>query len=195
MRAAHRRRRRVLRADGALEAKQQFLEGPVREWLEHVPADEVVLVAGNHDQSVEAWGLPEGLRCHYLEDEGVELFGLSIWGTPWQPWFNDWAFNAPQVDGETFLASKFERIPQRTDIVVCHGPPYGYGDRNGPPWREHVGSTALTATLERVRPELMICGHIHPGYGQYRLGPTEVINAALVDDAYRLVNPVVELEL
>jgi hypothetical protein len=27
------------------------------------------------------------LRCHYLEDEGTELFGLKIWGTPWQPWF------------------------------------------------------------------------------------------------------------
>src|SRR5690348_7504930 len=46
----------------------------------------------------------------------------EIWGTPWQPWFWDWAFNAPQRDGETFLASKFEAIPAGTDIVLAHGP-------------------------------------------------------------------------
>jgi hypothetical protein len=37
--------------------------------------------------------------------------------------------------------------------------------------------------------------HIHPGYGRYRLGKTEIVNAALVDDRYRPVNPVVEIEL
>jgi hypothetical protein len=78
-----------------------------------------VLVAGNHDQSVEAWGLPDGLRCHYLQDAEVELSGLRIWGTPWQPWFYDWAFNAPRRDGELFLATKFDAIPSGIDVVVA----------------------------------------------------------------------------
>jgi hypothetical protein len=30
-------------------------------------------------------------------------------------------------------------------------------------------------------------------YGSYRLGGTEVVNASLVDDDYRAVNPVVQL--
>jgi hypothetical protein len=60
-------------------------------------------------------GMPEGLRCHYLQDEGTELFGLKLWGTPWQPWFLDWGFNAPRRDGEAFLAAKFDLIrPART---------------------------------------------------------------------------------
>ena len=79
---------------GDLAAKQSFPANDFKHWLDRVPADEVVLVAGNHDQSIEAWGVPDGLRCHYLEDAGLELFGLRIWGTPWQPWFYDWAFNA-----------------------------------------------------------------------------------------------------
>jgi metallophosphoesterase superfamily enzyme len=49
---------------GDLVAKQRFLAGEFGAWLERVPATEVVLVAGNHDQSIEKWGLPEGLCCH-----------------------------------------------------------------------------------------------------------------------------------
>ena len=114
---------------GDLAAKQAFLASDFKHWLDRVPADEIVLVAGNHDQSIEAWGVPDGLRCHYLQDAGLELFGLRIWGTPWQPWFYDWAFNAPRRNGEEFLASKFDAIPADTDIVVAHGPPRGFGDR------------------------------------------------------------------
>lgn len=49
---------------GDLHAKHAFLTGELKDWLEQVPAEEIVLVAGNHDQSIEAWGIPEGLRCH-----------------------------------------------------------------------------------------------------------------------------------
>ena len=182
---------------GDLAAKQAFLAGAFREWLDQVPAAEIVLVAGNHDQSIEAWGLPDGLRCHYLQDAGTELFGLTIWGTPWQPWFHDWAFNAPRRHGERFLASKFELIPADTDILICHGPPRGYGDHSGRRSGDqpHVGSTALTEAIERIRPRLMVCGHIHSGYGRYRLGETEIVNAAYVDNDYRPANPVVEIAL
>jgi Icc-related predicted phosphoesterase len=128
---------------GDLATKQAFLANDFKNWLERVPADEVVLVAGNHDQSIEKWGVPDGLRCHYLRDGGLELFGLRIWGTPWQPWFYDWAFNAPRRDGEEFLASKFDAIPDDTDVVVAHGPPRGFGDRTGGQGgHAHVGSTA-----------------------------------------------------
>ena len=53
----------------------------------------------------------------------------------------------------------------------------------------------MTAALEREQPRLMVCGHIHPAYGQYRLGTTEITNASLVDEDYRPVNPVVRIEL
>lgn len=121
---------------------------------------------------------------------------MKVWGTPWQPWFHDWAFSAPRRYGEAFLASKFELIPDDTDIVVCRGPPRGLGDHNeSADGQPHVGSTALTETLERIQPRLMVCGHIHSGYGRYRLGPTGVINAALVDNGYRPVNGPVMVQL
>jgi predicted phosphohydrolase len=173
---------------GDLATKHAFLEGPFTDWLARVPAREIVLVAGNHDQSIEAWGAPGGLPCHYLEDAGAELAGHRIWGTPWQPWFYDWAFNAPREDGERFLAEKFALIPAGVDVVISHGPPRGFGD-------EGVGSTALTEVIERVQPRLVVTGHIHPGFGRYRLGETEIVNAAYVDNDYQPVNALVEVEL
>ncbi len=86
--------------------------------------------------------------------------------------------------------------PRRPEAGHSTGKPPRYGDHNGQPdGQSHVGSTALTEALERVQPLLMVCGHVHSGYGRYRLGVTEVINAALVDNAYELVNPVVEITL
>ena len=41
----------------------------------------------------------------------------------------------------------------------------------------------------------MVCGHIHSGYGRYQLGATEIVNAALVDNAYEVVNIPVEITL
>jgi Icc-related predicted phosphoesterase len=177
-----------------LAAKHAFLEGPFAEWLARVPARETVLVAGNHDRSIEAWGAPE-LPCHYLQDEAIELCGLRLWGTPWQPWFFDWAFNAPREGGEAFLAERFAPIPGDTDVLICHGPPRGYGDRNPGPDQPHLGSAALLETIERVQPRLLLCGHIHSGFGRYRHGATEIVNAAYVDNDYRPVNQLVELEL
>jgi Icc-related predicted phosphoesterase len=178
---------------GDRTAKHAFLQDEFKPWLDRIPAEEVILVAGNHDQSIEAWGVPDGLRCHYLQDSGIELFGLHIWGTPWQPWFYDWAFDAPRHDGETFLAAKFDAIPSDTDIVVAHGPPRGHGDVTMA--GTHVGSTALISTLERVRPRLVVCGHIHEAYGCYQFGETQIINASLVDRSYQPANPVVAIDL
>jgi len=136
---------------------RDLLDFPLKVRLDRLSAEEIVLVAGNHDQSIEAWGMPNGLRCHYLQDDGIELFGLRLWGTPWQPWFLDWAFNAPRRNGEEFLASKFDLVPEDTDVVVGHGPPRGYGDAAlRPGGHEHVGSIAMTEALdEKIRERIL----------------------------------------
>ena len=35
-------------------------------------------------------------NCIYLQDSLVEIYGLKIYGTPWQPEFCNWAFNLPR---------------------------------------------------------------------------------------------------
>ena len=178
-------------AFGGASDKRGFLTGPFAEWLVGVPATDIVVVAGNHDREVQDEGFPSNLCCHYLEDAAIDVGGVKVWGTPWQPWFYDWAFNAPRIDGERFLDEKFELIADGTDIIVCHGPPLGYGDRTPV---GNVGSKALTAAIDRVQPRLVVCGHIHEDPGCFRRGPTEIVNASLVDHTYSPVNPPVTLD-
>lgn len=169
----------------------RFLCGPFKQWLNVVPADAVVVIAGNHERTVQSFGWPYhmDLLCHYLQDNGIELFGLKIWGTPWTPWFLDWAFNAPRLDHEErFLTGVYSLVPEDTDVLVVHGPPYGVLDVNSR--GKTCGSRALLRCIERVQPRLVVCGHIHEAYGTEQLGDTLVVNAAVFND-----HPPVEVTL
>jgi Icc-related predicted phosphoesterase len=54
----------------------------------------------------------------------VELEGLRIWGSPWQPEFQNWAFN---LNRGPEIRKKWDMIPEGIDILVTHGPPKGHG--------------------------------------------------------------------
>lgn len=146
----------------------------VADWLRAQPHRHKVVIAGNHDfalqrQPAEARALFHGL--HLLEDAEVTVEGLRIWGSPWQPWFHDWAFNlrrGPEID------AKWQLIPAGVDVLVTHGPPHGYGDivYRG----ERVGCEDLTRQLDRVKPRLHLFGHIHEDKGEWQRGPTRIVN-------------------
>ncbi len=160
-------------------------------WLESLKVP-VIGVAGNHDFYFERFPYIAPMKWTYLQDSGAEWAGFKIWGSPWQPRFYDWAFNLDEPD----LAEKWKLIPDDIDILVLHGPPYGYGDFSNY-GNVHCGSPSLLARIEEIKPKLVIAGHIHPGYGHYNIGETIFLNCSLVDSKYKAVNPpqVVELEI
>lgn len=164
----------------------RWLDTEFRTWLRSIPARKIVFVAGNHDWVFERQPqlVPKDLPAVYLQDSGTTWRGLKIWGTPWQPWFFDWAFNLHEQD----LRAKWALIPEGTDVLVLHGPPRGYGD--GVPEAGGVrraGSPSLLARLREVRPKLAVFGHIHEGRGEWLLGETVLANVTLVDAHYRPV--------
>lgn len=175
-------------------------------WFAAHPHKHKVLVAGNHDWIFErapyvAQCLCQSFGVTYLQDEGTMIQGIRFWGSPWQPWFHDWAFNLPR-SGEA-LRRKWFGIPDRTDVLITHGPPHGIMDLApdpGPGRQDrHVGCELLRDRLWQVRPQLHVFGHIHEGYGiletechslQTR---TTLVNAAICDANYRPVNkPIVQ---
>lgn len=153
-----------------------------RDWLNALNMRGIVVVgcAGNHDFAFAETDVARKINWHYLEDEGTEIGGLKFWGSPWQPWMAGWAFNSPESDldddAEPFMASKFEQIPDDTDILITHSPPAGFHDTvRG----AHKGSLALNRAVERVQPKLHIFGHVHKP-GVEVVEQTVLCNAAYV---------------
>jgi hypothetical protein len=152
-----------------------------------------VFIAGNHDLSFESEilfrnksehfdrvtyeglasvGKPQWLdvlltsdlnsNVFYLENSFVELDGIKIWGSPISPSFGyGWAFNEDR--GEN-ISKVWDGIPNDTDIVITHGPIYGYRDKTYRTY-ENVGCADLLHKLNEVKPHLHFSGHIHEDYG------------------------------
>ncbi|KAJ8924610.1 hypothetical protein NQ315_000760 [Exocentrus adspersus] len=119
-------------------------------------------------------------NCIYLEDSGVELYGIKIYGSPWQPEFGHWAFNLPR--GEACL-SKWNLIPDNTEVLITHTPPLGHGDLACSGVR--AGCVELLNTVQnRIVPKYHIFGHIHEGYGVTSDGKIIFINASTCDINY-----------
>ncbi|HEX8247651.1 MAG TPA: metallophosphatase domain-containing protein, partial [Pyrinomonadaceae bacterium] len=158
------------------------------EWFAALPHRHKIFVAGNHDWLFETDNrIARKLLSDeiiYLQDSAVEIEGLKIYGSPWQPWFFDWAFNLPR--GEP-LAEKWKLIPDDTEILITHGPPFGILDF--PPDGFSVGCERLRRRVEEIRLKLHIFGHIHHSYGTEEKFGVKFVNASVCDEAYEPTNP------
>lgn len=164
------------------------------QWLDRLPHRHKIFVAGNHDWLFEINNRLArkllGAEIVYLQDSAVEIEGLKIYGSPWQPWFFDWAFNLPR--GEP-LAEKWRLIPPATDVLITHGPPFGILDF--PPDGSNVGCEMLRRRIEEIRPKLHVFGHIHHSYGTVEKSGVKFVNASNCDEAYEPVNPPLVFDL
>jgi Icc-related predicted phosphoesterase len=160
-------------------------------WIENLPHKHKVMIAGNHDYLAEQH--PEEFlelvpnNVTYLNDSGTEMEGLKIWGSPVQPWFYDWAFNRQR--GEE-IDRHWQLIPEGTDLLITHGPPYGILDRtiSG----EKVGCEDLRRRVIDIQPKIHVFGHIHEAYGQVHEDGVHYINASCLNHQYMPVfDPIV----
>ena len=162
-------------------------------WLHDQPHAFKILVAGNHDILFETHrDLAMGAlktscpEVHYLENGSCQFQGLKFWGSPVQPEFNDWAFN---VKRGREIKKYWDMIPDDTDVLITHGPPWGLLDQIRPGREvEHLGCGELLKAVRRIKPKLHVFGHIHGGYGTFKKGPTQFVNASLLNEAYKPVN-------
>jgi Icc-related predicted phosphoesterase len=169
-------------------------------WLDGLPHQHKLVIAGNHDFLFEGRA-PRGrevMATHpaltYLQDSAVTIGGLRFWGTPWQPWFYDWAFNLRRG---AEIRAKWKLIPPDTDVLIVHGPPAGWLDRNSQ--GEECGCADLLAAIKRIGPKLVVFGHIHEGYGEAQLiskrRRAHLVNASICDADYQPVNRPVVVDL
>ncbi|MDP1666123.1 MAG: metallophosphatase domain-containing protein [Methylobacter sp.] len=164
------------------------------DFLSGLPHKHKLLIAGNHDWPFARVDPSEAKllvkNAIYLMDSGIEIEGIKFWGSPWQPFFCNWAFNLPRGPE---LAKVWANIPDNIDVLITHGPPYGILDEiyNG----ERVGCQDLSDALERVKPKVHVFGHIHEGYGMLKQNGTTYVNASLCNQYYQLVHSPIVIEV
>jgi Icc-related predicted phosphoesterase len=174
------------------------------DWFDEINNyDTKVLIAGNHDRVMEndpewARGILTGHKTiDYLQDEELTMYfdgpngdhpedNIHIYGTPWQPEFYNWAFNLPRHSDE--MKARWDAIPDRTDILVTHGPPFGYLDIPGGGQNIRVGCEMLRYRVDEIRPKIHVFGHIHGSYGHYYNGHTHFFNASVLNERYNYAN-------
>jgi Icc-related predicted phosphoesterase len=143
----------------------------------------------------------------------IEVEGLKIYGTPWQPYFCNWAFNIYESDR---LISLYQNIPEDLDILITHCPPYNildkthitpaYYDNTVNCGEEPLGSKELETVLSELgehRPKIHCFGHIHGDGGNivglpYLTKPYPggvcYINASVCDENYNPINKIVTID-
>lgn len=178
----------------------RWLRTEFKRWLEGVSANHIVAVGGNHDFVLnDSLKFKKELPWTLLYDESVVVEGIKIWGSPMSPRFGGWAF----MRDDRGLAEVWEKIDPDTDILMVHGPIYGYRDEAGYEWiggegfrPSHTGSQTLRNRLEYgdfSKLKTFICGHIHEAYGEMKVhgigsGTVDVLNVSLMDGKYRPIN-------
>jgi len=186
---------------GSYKDTENFLK-----WFNNRPNKHKVMIAGNHDFFFDTAPNKRGIiprtkfeigeilsrfsSIHYLDNSSITIEGVKIWGSPISKWFYDWAFN--RHEGAE-IREYWNRIPDDIDILLTHGPAYGVQDavKVGEP----LGDTDLLLAIDRVKPTIFACGHIHEGYGQTNVGETLHINSSSLDGQYRPVNGPIIIEI
>lgn len=144
-----------------------------------------VFIAGNHDFGFQTNPdeIQEFLKKYpsiiYLQDSMCSIDGVKIWGSPWQPRFGGWAFNADR--GEE-IKQHWDKIPNDIDILVTHGPSYGFLDKlqDG----DNLGCEELHKKICEIKPKIHAFGHIHDGRGYVTNKTTHFINASVLNEDY-----------
>lgn len=193
-------------------------------WLNKQDYKRKVVICGNHDGYMQynpGYMQERSDEFSYLCDSGTEFEGLKIWGSPWTKRLRGMNPDciAFTVDTDEELAEKWALIPEDTDILVTHGPPYGIFDevREDTKWGNthfNVGSPSLLMRAMRLpNLTLFVFGHIHEGYGT--ITPTQlretadrnpirlvkcrslpfIVNASHVNERYEPVNKPIRIKL
>ena len=134
----------------------------------------VLFVAGNCDPRAMLTWQPDNENIINLHLKKIEIGELSFIGL---------AGGGPKSVGtiiefnEEQFKGLLDEIPQPSGrfILVSHTPPYGSdADKIG---GKHAGSKSIREYVEKTKPILVSCGHLHEARAVSKIGDTTIVNA------------------
>jgi calcineurin-like phosphoesterase family protein len=150
------------------------------EYLADALEQPCVLVPGNHDADLGGYSRRRGLWTRdgfpvdwpgpqgWQDTDGqvVDVAGLRIAGLGGSIRYsggpNQWTEGQQSRRAKRLARTahrKYRQDGRGVDVLLTHSPPRGLGDREDLP---HRGFACLHDAVRRIRPALMLHGHIHP---------------------------------
>ena len=157
------------------------------QWFEAQHYSHKIFIAGNHDLFAEKYRkefeamIPDGIT--YLNDSGTQIGKIKIWGSPVQPDLVMWAFGKRR--GKE-IKKHWDLIPDNTDILLTHTPPYRILDKSSSGTSQ--GCEELRKKVEMIRPRVHLFGHIHASYGRRKKNGIIFINGSSIKTGVGIVN-------
>ncbi len=172
---------------GSLEEAQAILDTLVSQ------SQPVVWVPGNCDNpQLASYSGPKGsynVHGRTVVVDGIRFIGIG--GSPPTPFNTPFELSEEAIEeilskaAEEMAAS--DGVESRDLILVSHSPPLRSGldrVRGG----AYVGSIAVRRFIEKYRPRLVACGHIHEAWGVSCLAGSTIVNPGpLAEGRYALV--------
>ena len=128
-------------------------------------------IPGNHEENISEWKvlLAEYKNCHDLHQQAVRIGNYLFLG---------YGGNGFSMQDEQFRKQARHWYSEYQDhkvVLVTHGPPFGTTlDKLE---QGHVGNKDYRKFIERIKPKLVICGHLHETAGLTdAIGTTKLIN-------------------
>lgn len=156
-------------------------------WFDAQPFKHKIFVPGNHELCMEydfAGHAALFKNSIVLHDQSVEIEGVKFYGSSWQPEFHNWAFNVPRGPQ---AVENWSKIPDDTEVLITHGPPFGTMDMVHTEGLAliNVGCEALDERVNQLKNlKLHVFGHIHEHHGYITKKNVTYVNAAILDERY-----------
>lgn len=162
-------------------------------WFDAHPHEYKLFIAGNHDlylesNPIEAKRHVDNTGSVWLNDSGIDIEGVQFWGSPITLRFHDWAFMRNPGDD---IEQHWTQIPQNTQVLITHGPPFGILDhvRRLDGSEEQTGCPQLFDTILNRSLKAHIFGHIHEEFGALSQHGVDFLNVSTMNQSYRIANP------
>lgn len=130
--------------------------------LDQIPVETLALT-GNIDSVDVVKGIDDS-KATKIEMKRVVKNGIPFVG-------------ANGINPEHLKVVKDKKLLDETSVLVSHEPPYGAQDKiflgmSG-------GSRELRELVDKYKPRLVLCGHIHEDPGFTKIGKTTVVNCSM----------------
>jgi Icc-related predicted phosphoesterase len=192
------------------------------DWYVSVPVKYRILIAGNHDITMDVARYNSNtMEFHptnemqenanlvttyikqyedqgkliYLQNSQISIDGITFYGSPHS--LEPTAGVPPWgfQYNEVISNLVWSAIPSNIDVLLTHTPPYGILDKS--PYGHRGSKSLLDHVKNRIQPALHVFGHVHGSHGYERDKDTETIfvNAVVVNGKKKVVYEPIIIEI